>query len=136
MDIKAIIHHLKTGDDVDAQLEDFERLDREATKDDLPILLNALRANDAGFWVRELISETVLKLGGVSMLPEVLRALEQNFREGHDNDSLQEVLAAFAEENRPEVMKALDALDPARDGIKPRTLDWLYEFCKADDENA
>ncbi|MDB5441186.1 MAG: hypothetical protein JWM33_3613 [Caulobacteraceae bacterium] len=136
MNIEAIIQHLKTGDNVDAQMEDFERLDRGVTRDDLPILLSALRSEDAGSWLRELISQPVIRIGGVSVLPDVLRAFDRNFREGHDNDSLCGLLADFAEENRVEVKKALDAIEPEHDGILPETIDWLFEYCEADDNGA
>ena len=136
MNIQAIIHHLKTGDDVDAQMEEFERLDRGATRDDLPILLSALQTEDAGPWLRELISQPVLRIGGVSVLPDVLRAFDRNFREGHDNDTLSGLLADFAEQNRVEVKKALDAIELEHDGILPETIDWLLEYCEADDNGA
>lgn len=98
MDVKAIVDHLKTGDDVDAQLDDFNLLNENATELDLPVLVQTLRSDDAVFWVRELLAEPVLRIGGPQLLPEVLRAREKNSREGHDNDSLNALLADFAEE--------------------------------------
>lgn len=130
MDIESVIHHLRTGDDVGAQLEDFDWLNQNATVDDLPRLLQELQAGDSGFWVRELLSEPVLRLGGVSVLPDILRALEMNFAEGHDNDSLQGVLGNFANENSLDVKTALKKIDPDLEGIQRKTIDWLLEYCE------
>ena len=73
--------------DIDGVLEAFYHLKSTAKESDLSILLKAIKSPRNNFWTRELLSEPIARLGGVSVLEPLLHAYDANTKEGHDNDS-------------------------------------------------
>lgn len=116
--------------DVDGVLATFYRLKANATHDDLPELLNAIRLPENNFWTRELLSEPIATLGGASHLKPLFDAFEKGFNEGHDNDGFQAVLIGIAEANPEECRAALQALVERDDFPHKDHAEWLLTFCK------
>src|SRR4051812_38945241 len=83
--------------DVDVVLEAHERLKAVATNEDLPTLVEELKSERNDFWTRELLAEPIAYLGGSHYLPDLFDALDRNYRDGHDNDSLNLFLTEMAD---------------------------------------
>jgi hypothetical protein len=116
--------------DVEEKLESFERLKNSATRDDLPQLVSVLESEKTDFWIRELLSEPILELGGSDYLPELFEALQKNYDDGHDNDSFCFFLTELAE-SKPELCKKklLELINSPTFEHKDRAK-WLLEFCE------
>lgn len=130
MNIAEIIKFLETGSDVDAQLEAFSKLNESATENDLPVLLEAIKSETSNFWVRELLSEPIIKLAGSKAIPELMAAFQKNFEEGHDNDDFQLFLAELAEEDPSGVRTALEKLATTASKSELENINWLLEYCQ------
>lgn len=129
MNIVETIRFLETGTDIDAQLDAFNRLNAAVSERDLPVLLAALESATSNFWVRELLAEPVIALAGAKALPELMAALRKNFEEGHDNDSLQALLADLAEADPDGVRAGLRKLALGASEAEREDINWLLEFC-------
>ncbi len=116
--------------DVEQKLESFERLRNSATKDDLPQLISALKSEKNDFWIRELLSEPISKLGGSEYFPELFEALQKNYDEGHDNDGFCFFLTELAN-SEPELCKKnlLKLIDSPEFKFRNHA-EWLLEFCE------
>jgi hypothetical protein len=86
------------SDDPDRYAEACERLDKLATADHLPQLLDLL-ANGRDFTIREAAAVPVARLQGVAALPHLLAAMQRGTEEGHDNDLLASVITDVVSEN-------------------------------------
>jgi hypothetical protein len=130
MSIEEIIDFLINGHDVDAQLRAFGQLKVSVTKNDLPLLLQTIKSETCGFWVRELLSEPIIDLGGAEALPELLAALQKNYEEGHDNDSFTAFLMDLAESDpvgaREQLVKMAKTASPS----ELKDINWLLEYCQ------
>ena len=116
--------------DVDGVLAAFSRLMENATPEDLPELLKAIRLPENNFWTRELLSEPIAALGGASQLEPLFDAFEKGRNEGHDNDRFQAVLIGIAEADPEECRAALEALLTRDDFPHTDRAEWLLTFCK------
>jgi len=130
MNVHETIKYLETGDDVDKQIVAFNILNETVSDKDLSILLEAIKSESSNFFVREILSEPIIRLGGVKVLPELLTAFQKNFDEGHDNDSFQLFLTELAEEHPNNVKRILKEL--SKNATKPEmeNIEWLLEYCE------
>lgn len=104
------------------------RLHEEATLEDVPRLINLLEKAD-NFFVREAAAWPLAELAGVQVLPQLLRAYQKGFDEGHDNDgftaALLEIPAIFPGAAKAALSELIQSADePIRGHAK-----WLLEFC-------
>lgn len=129
MTLEELIHFLESGDDVDAQLKAFDELNSRASAADLPVLLATLRSPTSNFWVRELLSEPIVRLAGAQALPQLFDALETNEAEGHDNDGFTTVLVVLVATDPTGVKAELAALEPNATATRRKTIEWLREYC-------
>lgn len=130
MNIAQTIRFLETGNDIDAQLKAFSELNASVTENDLPVLLEALKSETSNFWVRELLSEPIIKLAGAKAIPELMAAFQKNFDEGHDNDSFQLFLSELAGEDPSGVRAALESLAKNANQAEMENINWLLEYCE------
>lgn len=130
MNIIETIKFLETSNDIDAQLEAFNKLNASATQRDLPVLLSALKSETSNFAVRELLAEPIINLAGAKALPELMAALRRNFDEGHDNDTFQALLADLAERNPEGVRAELEKLAKHSSKADMEDINWLLEYCQ------
>jgi hypothetical protein len=103
------------------------RLHAEATLEDLPKLLELLASAD-NFFVREAAAWPLAELAGVQFLPELLRAYQLGFDEGHDNDGFTAALLEIPH-IYPEAAIALNELIEVADEPMRGHAKWLLEFC-------
>ena len=114
---------------VEVVLQAHQRIKNIATKDDLPFLAEALRSERNDFWTRELLAEPIAYLGGSNYIPDLLIALDRNYKDGHDNDSLEHFLTEIALRD-PEACKTkLDCLLNSTDFQYRDQAKWLLEYC-------
>jgi hypothetical protein len=83
--------------DINGVLDAFYRLNAVASREDLPLLLHAMRSPRNNFWTRELLSEPIARLGGSAVLEPLFVAFAANVEEGHDNDGFAAFLIQIAE---------------------------------------
>ena len=107
MNTQETIAFLSTSNNVDAMLKAFDKLCKEVTDEDLPILLEAIQSERISFGVREWLAKPIIKLAGLSSLQVLLRALRMNYEAGHDNDSFQVLLVGLVEENKKDARRQL-----------------------------
>ena len=105
------------------------RLHAESTFEDVPRLLELLERAE-NFFIREAAAWPLAKLAGAQVLPELLRAYQRSFDEGHDNDgftaALLEIPAIHLKHAKAALSKlASEAPEPMRGHAK-----WLLEFCE------
>jgi hypothetical protein len=129
MNIPDTIKFLESGNDVDAQLEVFKKLDAYVTEADVPVLLAAIESETSNFWVRELLAEPIIRLAGARALPQLMAALRKNFEEGHDNDGFQTFLMDLAESDPKGVREELQKLAATAGEAEKEDIEWLLEFC-------
>ncbi|CAB5098358.1 hypothetical protein D3OALGA1CA_1262 [Olavius algarvensis associated proteobacterium Delta 3] len=116
--------------DVDQKLEASDRINKCASKEDLPQLLNLLKSEKNNFWVRELLAEPICDLGGSEFLEELFDASLLNEQEGHDNDSFNHFLTEIAD-SEPEKCKAkLNQLLAQPNFKHKEKATWLLQFCE------
>lgn len=119
-------------DDVDRILSAFHRLNAAATQDDLPQLVEAIRSEKSDFWIRELLSEPISRLGGVEYLDELFDALALNYADGHDNDGFCHHLTEIAHFEPERCREKLEVLIKTPDFRYIEHAKWLLEFCNKD----
>lgn len=112
------------------KIEALERLMNIADKDDLPILISAIQSDRNDFFTRELLSQPISILGGVSSLSILFDALRKGEDEGHDNDGLCAWIMEIASAN-PTLCKThlLQLLESPTFSNKDYA-EWLIEFCE------
>ncbi len=116
--------------DVDGVLESFEELNSIVTEKNLPRLIEAIQSPENNFWTRELLSEPIANLGGVSSLEVLFQAAQLGSEEGHDNDSLNFFLIEMAESEPDKCRAELGRMLSVK-GFKFRDhAEWLMEFCE------
>jgi len=115
--------------DVEAMIEAQEQLKSIATKEDLPALVDALKSDRNDFWTRELLAEPIAYLGGVNYLPELFDALEKNYSDGHDSDTLVHLITEIASLNPDACRAKLQDLKGASESAHNKYADWLLDFC-------
>ncbi|HBE83907.1 MAG TPA: hypothetical protein DDW24_14180 [Blastocatellia bacterium] len=115
--------------DVSIVLDAHERLKAFATKEDLSMLLDALKSEKNDFWTRELLAEPIAYLGGSECLPELFDALDRNYQDGHDNDSLAHFLTEIAGLEPAACRAKLEELLNSPDFPHHKYAKWLLEFC-------
>src|SRR5580765_6245634 len=76
---------LRNYDDSRKCLRAVERLRLESTQEDIPRLLELLKAGE-DFFIREAAAWPLAHLAGVQYLPELFAAYQKGFDDGHDND--------------------------------------------------
>ena len=116
--------------DINTVLEAQARLIAIATEEDLPELVDALRSERNNFWTRELIAEPIAFLGGSDSLRELFDAKDKNYKDGHDNDSLNFFLTEIADAKPAECRAELESLMESPDFPHRSYAEWLLEFCK------
>jgi hypothetical protein len=118
------------GNGVEEKLEAFARLKAIATGNDLPQLIDAIKAERNDFWTRELLSDPISDLGGTDYLPELFDALKKNKDEGHDNDSFCHHLTEIAWADPTACKRKLQELISTEGFAHKDTAQWLLEFCE------
>ena len=127
----ALVRDLKNIDDVDVAVGAGERLHRTATPEDVHRLGELLQ--DESFFAREAAAWPLSELAGAAALPQLFRAYQRGFDEGHDNDAFSAALADMAEADPEGVRRVLDVLVKADDPALRENAFWLLEFCKSRD---
>jgi len=114
--------------DVPTCVEAASRLHASAVPEDIPRLLSLLESDN--FFVREAAAWPLAELAGPAVLPQLLKAYQRGFDEGHDNDgfsaALLEVPALFG----PEATRAIAGLARTAEGAMRGHALWLLEFCE------
>jgi hypothetical protein len=110
-------------------LEAHERLKTIATKEDLPVLVSALRSEKNDFWTRELLAEPIAYLGGTDYLPDLFDAMARNYQDGPDNGSLAHFLTEIAVQEPVKCKANLEELVNSSDFPHRDHAKWLLEFC-------
>ncbi|WP_349743148.1 hypothetical protein [Roseateles cavernae] len=122
-----IVSALASGD-VDTCVNAASRMHAESSAEDVPALLGLLETGD--FFVREAAAWPLAELAGLDHLPELLRAYQRGFDEGHDNDgfstALLEIPALFPAEAR----RVIEALVRSSDEPLRGHAEWLLDFCQ------
>ncbi|MFC4994836.1 hypothetical protein [Rubritalea tangerina] len=117
------------GDSVDATLQVYEELNSIITKEHINLLRSFLDQDDIGFWMRELITATLLEIGGSEYIPLGLEMLHQNSLEGHDSDSLEQSLVGVAEEDKSSSKALLEHVLNGSSSHLHEDAQWLLEYC-------
>ena len=123
----ALVQALNDRSDVNRAVGAAQRLQKSATREDVPRLVGLL-ADDA-FFVREAAAWPLSDLGVTEALPQLLEAVYRGIQEGHDNDGLNAALADLAEMNPAPARGAVNVLvatGPAH--LREHALS-LLEFC-------
>ena len=119
------------GNDIDAQMAVIRTIQEMTTSNDIPYLIKVLGAPDSDFWVREMLSEPIARIGGSPTLHALLEAFDPNPRDGHDNDSFEAVLIELLKRepstSRLELLRIKD-VDPRLTIL----VDSLLEYCQSD----
>lgn len=107
----------------------FAKIRKKASVEDVPLLLDTMRSEQANFWVREMLAEPACALGGPKALPPLLEAFRMNEEERHDNDSFAVHLIDMVEEQPAESAAALKAVVEQGDEELTPIAVWLLEYC-------
>jgi hypothetical protein len=115
------------GDDIELMVEACECLQKEAEMSDVPRLVKLLERES--FVVREAAAWPLADLGDVTVLPEMFKAYQRGFNDGHDNDGFSAALADMAELYPQKVRQTLLSLKNSNDPDFQEFANWLLEFC-------
>jgi len=127
-DWAATVRELRSCDGVEVAVSAAKRLHRTATEDDVPRLRELL--TDDSFFVRESAAWPLSELAGAVALPELLRAYQRGFDEGHDNDGFTTALIDLAAADPKGVRTVLQRIaDSGDQGLRDNAI-WLMEFCE------
>ncbi|CAN7558026.1 HEAT repeat domain-containing protein [Polaromonas sp. LjRoot131] len=108
------------------------KLYTDATPEDIPRLLSLLDSDD--FFVREAAAGPLATLAGPAALPQLLKAYQRGFDEGHDNDGFSAALLEIPALFGPEATRAIAGFSQtAEQTLRDHAL-WLLEFCEKDDQ--
>jgi len=124
-----LIEALRGKDDVDRAITAARTLHTAATAEDLPRLMDLLNT-DNNFFVRESAALPACALAGPAALPELLKALQRGFDEGHDHDGFQAALADLVQANRADARVVLTRLAISSDSATRENAAWLLEYCE------
>lgn len=123
----AIVAALRNvAEDVDAAVAAAASLQRNATAEDVPGLLELLK--EESFFVREAAAWPLSDLGRVDLLPQLLVAYQRGLDEGHDNDGFSAALIDLVGMNREGARPSLEALARSSDPNFVSHATWLLEF--------
>jgi hypothetical protein len=125
-----ILWHYEDINEIEVKIEAIERINKLATEEDLPQLVDALKSQKSNFWIRELLSQPISEIGKAKYLDELFDAMLKNYDDGHDNDGLAFFLSEIA------------SIEPI--GCRAKLIDlalipnyrhlgyvhWLLEFCE------
>jgi hypothetical protein len=114
----------------DGVLSAFDQINANATKSDVPALLDAIRSPKNNFWTRELLSQPICKLGGIDCLELLLEALQKGKDEGHDNDGFVASLWTLTDADPRGCRTKLNELLSRADFKQREQALWLLEFCQ------
>ena len=115
------------GTDPVAAANAAERLDREASANDIQLLRELLNGADA--FIREAAAWPISRIVGVPALRELLLAYQRGFDEGDDNDGFSTALIELATANPSGCKKVLLTLAEAEIASLRENADWLLQFC-------
>lgn len=115
--------------DIDLVLESFTELKRTCTVADLPALVTAMQSEKSDFWLRELLSEPITRIGGCGSLPVLFDALAKGEIEGHDNDLFCSHLTEMAAADPVSCREELNAMIATHDHKHKEMAQWLLEYC-------
>ena len=104
------------------------RIHAEATLEDVPRLLELLESGD-NFFVREAAAWPLAELAGITVLPQLLRAYQRGFDEGHDNDGFSAALLEIPALFPSDAPIALSSLVASESAPLRSHAQWLLEFC-------
>jgi hypothetical protein len=130
MNVEETLSFITSTKDVNAAVKAFEKMCRSITKEDLPILIEAIQSKSIGFAIREWLAEPIITLEGPKAISILMKALRTNFEEGHDNDSLQGFLSKLAKDHPNEVKRELLKIKVGASDKEIEDIEWLLEFCK------
>lgn len=106
------------------------KLYADATPEDIPRLLSLLDSDD--FFVREAAAGPLAALAGPAAQPQLLKAYQRGFDEGHDNDGFSAALLEIPALFGPEATRAIASLAQTAEGTMKGHALWLLEFCEKD----
>lgn len=115
--------------DIDLVLESFTELDRTCAVADLPALVTAIQSEKSDFWLRELLSGSIARIGGCGSLSVLFDALAKGDLEGHDNDLSCSNLTEMAAADPKSCRTALHAIIAVQDHEHKELAQWLLEYC-------
>lgn len=103
------------------------KLHASAAPEDIPRLLSLLESDD--FFVREAAAWPLAELAGLTALPQLLKAYQRGFDEGHDNDGFSAALLEIPALFGPEATRAIAGFAETAEGKMKGHALWLLEFC-------
>jgi hypothetical protein len=116
------------GTDPISAANSAQRLDREATANDLQRLRELLSGGDA--FVREAAAWPISRIVGAPAMRELLVAYQRGFDEGDDNDGFSTALIELATADPSGCREALLALAEADIASVRENAVWLLQFCE------
>lgn len=132
MNVKSLLAVMSKGaarGDVELVLESFADLNRISTIADLQALVTALQSDQSNFWLRELLSGPIARIGGSGCLPILLDAVVKGENEGHDNDLLCSNLIEMAAAHPTACREVLNAMIQASEYQHKEVATWLLDYC-------
>lgn len=117
--------------DVPTCVEAASTLHASATPEDIPRLLSLLQSD--AFFVREAAAWPLAELAGLAVLPQLLKAYQRGFDEGHDNDGFSTALLEIPALFGLEATRAIASLAETAEGTMKDHALWMLEFCGKDD---
>jgi len=120
----------RDGRDIKGVLKAFERIEENGTPENLLEIIEFANRPDVGFWVRELLMQPIISMGGSAYLAVAFETLQKNEAEEYDSDSLVGYLIDFADSNRRETKLALEKILSDQTSPYHKESEWLAEFCE------
>lgn len=117
--------------DVPACVEAASKLYAGAAREDIPQLLPLLESDD--FFVREAAAWPLAALAGPALLPQLLKAYQRGFDEGHDNDGFSAALLEIPALFGAEAARAIAGFAGTAEGTMKDHALWLLGFCNEAD---
>lgn len=120
--------------DVPTCMQAASRLHASAAPEDISRLLSLLEGDN--FFAREAAAWPLAELAGPAALPQLLKAYQRGFDEGHDNDGFSAALLEIPALFGPEATRAIAGLAQTAEGAMRGHAQWLLEFCAKDGETS
>lgn len=123
-----LINDLYNVNNIKKRMLAYEKLSKVSDVSRIQALYELLRDED--YSIREVVAEPLASLEGVNALPTLFQALRQGFIDGHDNDSLIEVICGLVEEKSEESLPILLDMMNNEDQIVRANAVWGLSFVK------
>jgi hypothetical protein len=124
---QVLIKALRTVQDVELACGAAQRLHKESTLSDVPLLMQLLHDDDA--FVREAAAWPISELVGLPVLRDLLISYQRGFDEGLDNDGFTAALLDLVQQETDAAVSVLQSL-AGDENLKLReNARWLLDFC-------